>query len=48
MPLAEAYRKQAALLIRIVPLVAQETIFAQRWDCNQSVPARHASSLGRY
>jgi hypothetical protein len=28
MPLAEAYRKQVALLIKIVPLVAMETSFA--------------------
>src|SRR6185312_2321289 len=28
MPLAEAYRKQVAQLIRILPLVAKETIFA--------------------
>jgi hypothetical protein len=28
MPLAETYRKQVALLIRIVPLVAKETVFA--------------------
>lgn len=28
MPLDEAYRRQVALLLRVVPLVASETIFA--------------------
>jgi predicted nucleotidyltransferase component of viral defense system len=28
MPVAEAYRKQVALLIKTVPLVAAETVFA--------------------
>jgi hypothetical protein len=53
MPLAEAYRKQVALLIKIVPLVAAQPAFALKVEPQSTCfcakcagfPSRHGGAL---
>jgi hypothetical protein len=49
MPGDEGYRKQVALLVKILPLIAVETVFALKGgNGHQPVPAQHAPAFRGY
>jgi hypothetical protein len=47
MPAAEIYRRQAALLIRVIPLVAKEPCFALKGGTAINLFWQHAASFRR-